>query len=66
MEPRTKAPPQRFTPLAPSVCLKRHVTARRPTEKKKKDQTGTLSTNNPSFFCTLWVLNDDGVKERER
>ena len=35
MEPRTKAPPQRFTPLAPSVCLKRHVTARRPTEKKK-------------------------------
>ena len=33
--------------------------------RKKKDQTGTLSTNNPSFFCTLWVLNDDGVKERE-
>lgn len=34
MEPRTRVPPQ----LSSSVYLKRHVTARRPTEKKRPDR----------------------------
>lgn len=43
------------------VCFKRHVRARRQT--KRKTRPGHCQQIILSFFCcTLWVLNDDGVK----